>query len=76
MSELKESQTVEASRVKVGLSYKINLGNYETMGIDIGIEDCARPGEKVSEAFERVYGFVQSRLVDKVAEVEKEMKSE
>ena len=63
------------TRVKVDLSFTRNLGNYESIKIGIGIEDDVRQGETVDAATERVYGFVESKLIQKTQEVEEELKS-
>jgi hypothetical protein len=62
------------TRVKVDLSYTRNLGNYESIKIGIGVEDDVREGEHVDEATERVYGFVENKLIEKTKEVEDELK--
>ena len=64
----------QQARITVDQSFKINLGNYQTMDIHIGIEDSPRNGENVNQAFERVYTFVQQKLVEKVAESEQALK--
>lgn len=61
--------------VKVDLSFTRNLGNYESIKINIGIEDSVRHGETVDIATERVYKFVEDKLIEKTREVEKELKS-
>jgi hypothetical protein len=63
------------TRVKVDLSFTRNLGNYESIKIGIGVEDDVRQGENVDTATERVYAFVESKLVDKTREIEEELKS-
>jgi len=63
------------TRVKVDLSFTRNLGNYESIKIGVGVEDDVRQGETVDAATERVYGFVESKLVEKTREVEEELKS-
>lgn len=63
------------TRVKVDLSFTRNLGNYESIKIGIGVEDWVRDGETVSSATERVYKFVEDKLIEKTNEVEKELKS-
>ncbi len=62
------------TRVKVDLSFTRNLGNYESIRIGIGIEDNVRQGENVDAATERVYKFVEEKLIDKTREVEEELK--
>lgn len=63
------------TRVKVDLSFTRNLGNYESIKIGIGIEDDVRQGETVGAATERVYKFVEDKLIEKTREVEQELKN-
>jgi hypothetical protein len=60
--------------VKVDLQFTRNLGNYESIKIGIGVEDFVRSGENTGTATDRVYKFVEEKLVEKVAEIEKELK--
>ena len=62
------------TRVKVDLSFTRNLGNYESIKIGIGVEDDLRLGENVEIATERVYKFVEDKLIEKTREVEEELK--
>lgn len=62
------------TKVKVDLSFTRNLGNYESIKIGIGIEDIVRSGETVSSATERVYKFVEDKLIEKTREIEEELK--
>ena len=62
------------TRVKVDLSFTRNLGNYESIKIGVGIEDDVRQGETVYAATERVYAFVENKLIQKTEEVEEELK--
>jgi hypothetical protein len=61
--------------VKVDLSFTRNLGNFESIKIGIGVEDNVRDGENVDTATERVYKFVEEKLIEKTQEVEKELKN-
>lgn len=65
---------VMTTRVKVDLSFTRNLGNYESIKIGVGIEDDVRQGETVDAATERVYTFVENKLIQKTQEVEEELK--
>lgn len=56
--------------MKVGLKFVRNLGNYENIHVDLGVEDYVRGGETVSEAMDRVYEFVEEQLVQRVQEIE------
>ena len=62
------------TRVKVDLSFTRNLGNYESIKIGVGVEDDLRLGENVEYATERVYKFVEEKLIQKTREVEEELK--
>jgi hypothetical protein len=61
--------------VKIDLSFTRNLGNFESIKIGVGVEDSVREGETVNDATERVYKFVEDKLIEKTQEVEKELKS-
>lgn len=63
------------TKVKVDLSFTRNLGNFESIKIGIGVEDSVREGENVDSATERVYKFVEDKLIQKTQEVEKELKN-
>jgi len=62
----------ENTKVTVGLGYTLNLGNFQSLRIDLSVTDNKRDGENVNEAFERVYSFVESKLGEKVAEAQSE----
>ena len=62
------------TKVKIDLSFTRNLGNYESIKIGVGVEDTVRQGETVNDATERVYEFVEKKLVEKLNEIEKELK--
>ena len=62
------------TRIKVDLSFTRNLGNYESIKIGVGVEDDLREGESVNTATERVYKFVEEKLIEKTREVEEELK--
>lgn len=63
----------DQTKVTVSLGYTLNLGNFQSLRVDIGIEDMKRDGEHIDEAFERVYQFVERKLTEKVKEAEEEV---
>jgi len=63
------------TNVKVELQFTRNLGNYESLKISIGVEDFKRDHETVDEATNRVYTFVEGKVMEKVHEIEDELKS-
>jgi hypothetical protein len=64
----------EETKVNVTLGYTLNLGNFQSLRIDLGVVDSRRDGENIAEAFERVYSFVESKLVEKINEAKSEIK--
>ena len=44
----------ESTKVTVGLGYTLNLGNFQSLRIDLSVTDNKREGENTNEAFERV----------------------
>lgn len=63
----------EETKVNVTLGYTLNLGNFQSLRIDLGVVDSRRDGETVNEAFERVYSFVEQKLTEKVNESKSEL---
>tara|TARA_B110000503_G_C7090963_1_gene389403 strand:- start:687 stop:893 length:207 start_codon:yes stop_codon:yes gene_type:complete len=64
-----------SAKVNVTLGYTLNLGNFQSLRIDLGVEDSEREGENVSDAFNRVYAFVEEKLTEKVKEASAEIKA-
>jgi hypothetical protein len=62
------------TNVNVELQFTRNLGNYESIKIAIGVQDFKRDHETVDEATNRVYAFVEDKLMEKVNEIEDELK--
>jgi hypothetical protein len=65
----------EETKVTVGLGYTLNLGNFQSLRIDLSITDNKRDGENTNDAFERVYSFVEDKLAEKVKEASQEIES-
>lgn len=65
----------EETKVNVGLGYTLNLGNFQSLRIDLSVTDNKREGETTNDAFERVYSFVETRLAEKVREASAEIES-
>jgi hypothetical protein len=63
----------DSTKVNVTLGYTLNLGNFQSLRLDLGIVDSKREGETTSEAFERVYGFVEAKLTEKINEAKAEI---
>ena len=62
----------EDTKVSVTLGYTLNLGNFQSLRLDLGIVDSRRNGESPDQAFERVYKFVEDKLTAKILEAQSE----
>ena len=63
----------EDTKVSVTLGYTLNLGNFQSLRLDLGIIDSRRSGETPDQAFERVYKFVEDKLAAKINEAKAEI---
>ena len=63
----------EETKVSVTLGYTLNLGNFQSLRLDLGVVDSKRNGENTNEAFERVYKFVEDKLTEKINEAKAEI---
>ena len=61
------------TKVNVALGYTLNLGNFQSLRIDLGVVDSKRDGESIDEAFARVYSFVEQKLITKINEAKEEV---
>lgn len=64
---------MEETKVTVTLGYTLNLGNFQSLRLDLGVVDSKRDGENTDQAFERVYKFVEDKLAAKIAEAKVEL---
>lgn len=64
------------TKVSVTLGYTLNLGNFQSLRVDIGVVDSVREGETTNDATNRVYDFVEAKVVEKVQEAKLELTEE
>ncbi|NBP55202.1 hypothetical protein EBU71_01450 [bacterium] len=64
---------MEDTKVSVTLGYTLNLGNFQSLRLDLGVTDSKRDGENTDQAFERVYRFVEEKLTNKITEAKTEL---
>ena len=64
---------MEDTKVSVTLGYTLNLGNFQSLRLDLGVVDSKRDGENTDQAFERVYKFVEDKFISKTREIEEEL---
>jgi len=64
----------ETTKVRVALKFVRNLGNYESIHVELGVEDYVRDNESnVDTAMNRVYNYVEEKLLEKVKEIEQDL---
>ena len=65
----------ENTKVSVTLGYTLNLGNFQSLRLDLGVLDSKRDGENTEQTFYRVYKFVEDKLTEKIKEAQSEADS-
>ena len=75
---MKEAAVEERNETKVSvtLGYTLNLGNFQSLRVDLGVVDSVRDGETTNDAMNRVYDFVEAKVVEKVQEAKSEIVEE
>jgi len=64
------------TKVSATLGYTLNLGNFQSLRVDLGVVDHVRDGETTNDAMNRVYEFVEAKVVEKVQEAKTEIAEE
>jgi hypothetical protein len=75
---MKEAVVEERNETKVNvtLGYTLNLGNFQSLRVDLGVVDHVRDGETTNDAMNRVYDFVEAKVIEKVQEAKSEITEE
>ena len=63
----------DKTNVTVNLGYTLNLGNFQSLRVDLGCTDYVREGENTDTAMTRVYDFVEGKVMEKLEEAKREM---
>jgi len=63
----------DKTEVTVNLGYTLNLGNFQSLRVDLGCTDYVRDDENVDSAMNRVYDFVENKVMEKIEEAKREM---
>jgi len=63
----------DRTTVTVNLGYTLNIGNFQSLRVDLGCTDFVRDGENVDGAMDRVYSFVETKVMDKIEAAKKEL---
>lgn len=66
----------EPTRIRWALGYTMNVGNFQSIRVDVDVADSAKGDETAQAASDRVYKFVEAELVKKIKEAKKELDGE
>lgn len=64
---------MDRAQVTANLGYTLNLGNFQSLRVDLGFTDFVHQDETPEQAMTRVYNFVESAVIQKVTEAKKEL---
>lgn len=62
-----------ANRVKVNQGVTLNIGNFNSARVDVGVEADVIEGETTKEALDRVYDFVEDYIDGKIEKMKKDI---
>ncbi len=60
--------------VRVGMTLTQNLGNFESIKIDVTVEADTKPNETAAAAIDRVHGLVEAKLEEKMKKALEDLK--
>ncbi len=63
----------DKTRVSVHIGFTANLGNFQALKVDLGVEDSVRSDENVDTAMDRVYGYLEQKLIKKLQDTQREI---
>jgi len=64
---------IEPPRISVSIGFKMNMGNYESANVNMGITASGLPGEKTADAVDRVYALAEEKLLEKFTQLKSEL---
>ena len=60
------------AKVTAHVGVVLNIGNYQSLRLELGLEDEVKAGESLDEATDRVYDFVEKALERKIEAAKKD----
>lgn len=66
-------ENAKETKVSATLGYTLNLGNFQSLRVDLGVVDHVRNDETTGEAMNRVYHFVENQVIEKVKEAKESL---
>ncbi len=55
--------------VSYSMNVKLNIGNYQSAGVDVSLQSSVKDDETTEQAFERVKAFVEKQIEQKIAKI-------
>lgn len=63
---------MDSTKVRVELGFTANVGDFQSLKVTIAIEDWRRDSdESLNAAVDRVYNYVESKLVEKLEQTKR-----
>ena len=64
---------MEETKIRWTLGYTANMGNFESLRVDLSIEDHIRADETQPQASERIWNTVAAQLVERLNEARRDL---
>lgn len=64
---------MDKATVSATLGYTLNLGNFQSLRVDLGYTDFIRNDETPEQAMLRVYNFVEDQVSNRLSDAKKEL---
>jgi hypothetical protein len=62
-----------STKVSATLGYTLNLGNFQSLRVDLGVVDFVRNEETTDDEMNRVYTFVENQVIQKVKDAKESL---
>ena len=65
---VEKTEVYEAPRWTISYGYTMNLGNFTSLRVDIGLSDSRLPNENAEDAFTRIDELVSAKFIERINE--------
>jgi len=63
----------DTTRVSAHIGFTLNVGNFQALKVDLGIEDTVHSDENPDQAMDRIYNYLEKKLIKKLQDTQKEI---
>ena len=74
MENKRLSPAPEPTRIDINLGFK-STRDFQSVSVNIGITDFVRAEENLDQAVNRVYSYVESKVIEKLDQTKKEIEA-